>query len=147
MVALRDVGYEAGRTARIVSRYADGRFDRLPELAAGLLAERVDVIMARTTPAALAAKAATQTVLIVFYLSGDVVGSGLVSNLARPDGNVTGIGFEGREIAVKCLQYARELAPDAKRVALLAHPGIAPEINFHRDMLAAASQRARLLAA
>jgi putative tryptophan/tyrosine transport system substrate-binding protein len=87
---LRDLGYVEGRNLVIEHRYSEGKFERLPALAAELVALKVDVIVASSTPAALAAKQATRTLPIVFAAAGDPVASGLVSSLARPGGNVTG---------------------------------------------------------
>jgi putative ABC transport system substrate-binding protein len=91
---LRDLGYVEGRSVVIEYRYAEGKLERLPALAAELVTLKVDVIVAATgTPAALAAKRATRTVPIVFPAASDPVTSGLVTSLARPGGNVTGLSF------------------------------------------------------
>jgi putative ABC transport system substrate-binding protein len=132
--ALREAGYEEGRNLVVERRYADGKVERLPALAAELVRARVDVILAQTTPAALAAKRATSTVPIVIPTSGDAVGSGLVASLARPGGNVTGLQFLGPELAVKQLELLKETAPGVTRVGLLAHPRFPPEVTFLREM-------------
>src|SRR6059058_1632548 len=89
---LRDLGYVEGQNIVIEYRYAEGKAERLPDLAAELVSLKVDVIMAGGTPAPLAAKHATRTIPIVMAAAGDPVGSGLVASLARPGGNVTGLG-------------------------------------------------------
>lgn len=143
--ALAGLGYREGRDIVLVERYADGKLERLPPLARDLLREGVDVITTQTTPAALAAKGADSRVPIVNITSGDAVGSGLVPNLARPGGNVTGLSFLGVELAVKQMELLRELAPSVSHIGLLANPGIRPEQNFFREMeRAAASQGVRV---
>jgi putative ABC transport system substrate-binding protein len=136
--ALRDLGYRDGENMLLTERYADGKLERLPALARELIAERVSVVMTQTTPAALAAKAATSTVAIVIVTGGDAVGSGLVATLAKPGSNVTGLSFLGTELAVKQMEILKELAPSITRVGLLANPGIPPEITFFREMERAA---------
>src|SRR5262249_13506578 len=106
----------------IEHRGADNQLERLQTLAAELVRRRVAVIIAPGPPAAFAAKAATTTVPIVFQVAGDPVRLGLVSNLARPDGNLTGINFFAFELATKRLDFLRQLVPGAVRVALLINP-------------------------
>ena len=112
---LRDLGYVEGRNVAIEIRDADGKLERLPVLAAELVALKVDVILtAGGTRAALAAKQATTTVPIVFGVVGDPIAEGLVTSLAHPSGNITGMTFlVGPEIAGKQLQILREVAPAA----------------------------------
>ena len=136
--ALRDLGYREGHNIVLVERYAEGRLDRLPSLARDLSVAHVDVILTQTTPAALAAKDATSTVPIVNVTSGDAVGSGLVPNLARPGGNVTGLSFLGTELAVKQLEILKQIAPGVSRIGLLANAGIQPETGFFQEMERAA---------
>ena len=116
--ALRDLGYVEGQTIVVTQRWAEGRHERLPELAAELVRLRVDVILATQTPVALAAKQATRIIPIVMT-SADPVGSGLVDSLARPGGNITGLTFVLPEVDGKRLQLLKELAPNVARVAIL----------------------------
>jgi putative ABC transport system substrate-binding protein len=100
-------------------RYAEGKFERLPALATELVRLRVDLIVTVGTPAARAAKQATQTIPIVMAASGDAVGVGLVATLARPGGNVTGLSFLGRELGAKHLELLKATVPAMSRVAVL----------------------------
>jgi putative ABC transport system substrate-binding protein len=115
---LRDLGYVEGQTIVVTQRWAEGRHDRLPELAAELIRLRVDVILATQTPVALAAKQATSVIPIVMT-SADPVGSGLVDSLARPGGNITGLTFVLPEVDGERLQLLKELAPNVAPVAIL----------------------------
>ena len=118
---LKDTGYVEGENVTIVYHWAEN-FDRLSALAAELVRRRVAVIVTPTTPAAIAAKAATTTVPIVFATGYDPVASGLVASLARPGGNLTGINFFNNELATKQLELLRELVPAATRVSALVNP-------------------------
>src|SRR5262249_5850910 len=119
---LKEVGYGEGDNVTIEYRDADNQLDRLPALAADLERRRVAVIVALSPAAAFAAKAASTTVPIVFVVAGDPVRLGLVSNLARPDGRLTGFNFFAYELATKRLDLLRQLVPGALRVALLINP-------------------------
>jgi len=120
--ALRDLGYVEGRNVVIEYRDAEGKSERLPALAAELVALKVDVIVAAGTPAALAAKQATRTVPIVFAAVFDPVTSGLVSSLAHPGGHVTGLTVLGPGLAAKRLELLKEAVPNMSRVVFLWNP-------------------------
>jgi putative ABC transport system substrate-binding protein len=128
---LRTLGYVEGQNLVIEWRYAQGHDERLPGLAAQLVRLNVDLIVADTTLAVRAAMQATSTIPIVIAASADAVGGGLVSNLGRPGGNVTGNSLMLAETGVKRLQLLKEAAPKVSRVAVLWDPA-AP---FHRAML------------
>jgi putative ABC transport system substrate-binding protein len=117
--ALRELGWIEGKNIIWERRYAEDRLDRLPELAAELVRLKVDLIMAPGTLAPLAAKRATATIPIVMTAAGDPVGSGLVSSLARPGGNVTGISLMVPELGGKRLELLKDLLPRIARVAVL----------------------------
>jgi ABC-type uncharacterized transport system substrate-binding protein len=114
---LRDLGYVDGRSVVIEYRDAEGKYDRLPARAAELVALKVDVIVAADTPAALAAKQATRTLPIVFIGAGDPVTIGLVTSLARPGGNVTGLSLLAPELVGKRLELLKQAVPGVGRVA------------------------------
>ena len=116
---LRELGYVEGQTIAIEYRFADGRAEKLPGLAAELIGLKSDVIVAANPAAAVAAKQATSTVPIVFAVSGDPVAAGLVASLARPGGNVTGLASLGAELVGKQLELLREVVPKVSRVAVL----------------------------
>jgi putative ABC transport system substrate-binding protein len=119
---LRDFGYVEGRNVVIEYRDAEGKFERLPALAAELVALKVDVIVASGTLAALAAKHATSSIPIVFPTVGDPVTDGLVISLARPGGNVTGLSNLTPELVGKCLELLKEAIPGVSQVAILWQP-------------------------
>jgi len=116
---LRDLGYVEGRNILLEYRWAEGKPDRLPDLAAELVRMKVDLITSWSTPAALAARNATATIPIVFGGVGDPVRIGLVASLARPGGNATGVSMLAEELSAKRLELLRETVPRAMRVAML----------------------------
>ena len=120
---LRELGWVEGQNIVIDYRFAAGRFDWLPDLAAELVRLKVDLIVATTTPAAAAAKNATATIPIVMVSVGDPVGLRLIASLAHPGGNVTGQAFSvGTEVFGKQLELLKEVVPTVRRVAILSNP-------------------------
>ena len=120
---LRDLGYIEGKNVQLEVRWGEGRLERLPLLAAELVALKVDVIVAVSSPSVMAAKQATQTIPIVMPLSSDPVGDGLVKSLARPGGNITGLSLMTPDVGAKRLQLLKEVFPKlARPVAVLWNP-------------------------
>jgi putative ABC transport system substrate-binding protein len=119
---LRDLGYVERKNIVIEFRWAEGKSERLPDLAAELARSKVDVLVTGGTPAILAAKQATTTIPIVMTGSGDAVASGLVASLARPGGNVTGSTDSVPELMAKVLELLKEIMPRTRRVAVLVVP-------------------------
>jgi len=119
---LAEAGFIEGRNVAIEYRWAEDQNDRLPALAADLVRNQVTVIVAAGTPATLAAKAATSTIPIVFYIGVDPIEAGLVTSLARPGGNITGVTTLNAEVVPKRLQLVHELEPTATVIALLVNP-------------------------
>ena len=142
---LRELGYVEGKNITLVFPSAEVTPERVPHLAAELVRLKVDVIVAGTTPAALAAKQATKTIPIVAATMADPVGDGLVASLARPGGNITGSTFLGPELVPKRLELLKDAIPGTSRVAALWHPGAYSEPTM-RDMLKEIETAARALA-
>jgi putative tryptophan/tyrosine transport system substrate-binding protein len=122
---LRELGWIEGRNVAIEVRWAQGRSDRIAEIAAELVRLKVDVILTHTTPPALAAKQATSVNPIVFATAGDPVGTGVVASLARPGGNVTGLSSQATDTVGKRLELLREVVSSLRRLAILANVGSA----------------------
>jgi ABC-type uncharacterized transport system substrate-binding protein len=135
---LKETGYVEGQNVAIEYRWADNQYDRLPALAADLVRRRVAMILASSTPAALAAKAATATIPIVFGTGGDPIALGLVASFNRPGGNLTGIAVLAAELAPKRLQLLRELIPNVSLFGVLADPAFPPTRSTIADLQMAA---------
>jgi len=120
---LRELGYKEGQNLEIEYRSSDGRDERFPGLAGELVRLKVDLILTRGTPAALAAKSATRTIPVVMAASGEPVGSGIVASLGRPGGNVTGLSSALTEVYAKRVELLRELLPRLARVAAIFNMG------------------------
>ena len=146
---LNEAGFVEGRNIAIEYRWAEGHYERLPALSADLVSRQVTVIAAISgTPAALAAKAATTRIPIVFAIGGDPVAPGLVTNLSRPGGNITGVSFYTSPVVTKRLELARELAPQGTTIALLVNPDNPPSVtegNTLQDAAAALGQPIEIL--
>jgi len=119
---LRELGYIEGQNMTLELRFAGGRVDALPELAADLVAQKVDVLVTPSTQLSLAAKKATSTIPIVFATVADPVGAGLVANFAHPGGNITGLASISAEISGKRLELLKIVTPQTSRVAVLYNP-------------------------
>ena len=135
---LREHGYVEGQNIGFEYRYAEGRADRLPALAAELVRLKVDVIVTESNVAALAARRATGTIPIVMAIAGDPVKAGVVGSLARPGGNVTGLTLMHPELSGKRLQLLKEAVPKIGLVAVIWNPGDPAAVDFLRDTDAAA---------
>src|SRR5262245_39703805 len=135
---LKDTGYVEGENVGIEYRWADNQIGRLPELAAELVRQRVAVIVAGGPPAALAGKAATTTIPVVFGVGDDPVKIGLVVSLALPGGNLTGVNFFSSELAAKRLELLRQMVPAAAHIALLVDPNFTSTEFLVRDVETAA---------
>ena len=142
---LREMGYVEGKNFTLEYRSAEGKFDRLPALAAELIRLNVDVIVTQGTPAAAAAKNATSTIPIIVSGGTDPVATGLVSSLARPGGNITGVTIMNEELAGKRLELLKETSPKVSRIGVLwnsANPGAA--VVFKQTQSAAQELRLSL---
>jgi putative ABC transport system substrate-binding protein len=120
---LQALGYAEGKDVTYEGRWSEGRNERLPELAAELIARKVDLMVALGGPAAVAAKQASATIPVVVVGAGDLVETGLVASLARPGGNVTGVNDPAAVLSAKRLEFLKEVVPTAKRVAVLWNAG------------------------
>jgi putative ABC transport system substrate-binding protein len=138
--ALAEAGYIEGRSVAIEYRYAEGQYDRLPELAVDLVRRKVSVIVATANPnAARAARAATATIPILFLVSNDPVKLGLVASLSQPGGNATGVNFLMTEIVAKRLGLLRELLPAAERFGVIVNPNSSTTEATVQELTAAGS--------
>jgi putative tryptophan/tyrosine transport system substrate-binding protein len=137
---LKDTGYVEGENVAIVYRFAENQDERLPALAAELVSRQVAVIVAGGVAAAFAAKAATTTIPIVFNTGGDPIKLGLVTNLSRPGGNITGVNILTSELAGKRLELLRVLVPQAARVAVLVNPANVAAIETQLKDIGAAAR-------
>ena len=134
--ALHEAGWVSGRNLAIEYRSADGQYSRLPALVEDVLRLKPQVILAGQTPTTRAIRAATTTIPVVMVGHGDPVRYGLVTNLARPDGNVTGTAFLVNEIGIKLLELLKEAVPSAVRIAFFVNPdnpGARPLLEAARD--------------
>jgi putative ABC transport system substrate-binding protein len=137
---LNEMGFVEGRNIGIEYRWAEGHYERLPELAVDLVRRQVAVIAAISgTPAALAAKAATTTIPIVFAIGGDPVAPGLVTNLSHPGGNITGVSFYTAPVVTKRLELARELVPPGTMIGVFVNPDNPPSVTEAKTLQAAAA--------
>jgi putative tryptophan/tyrosine transport system substrate-binding protein len=133
---LRALGYLEGRDTILETRWAEGKPERLSDLATELAGLKLDAIVAFTTPAAIAARKATTTIPIIFLYVGDPVGTGIVPSLARPGGNATGISLLATELAAKRLEILLEIAPNTSRIAMLwndSNPGMVLRARESQD--------------
>ena len=131
-LGLRDFGYIEGTTVNVEYRWADGRYERLPGLAAELVRSQVDLIVTHGTPGSLAAKRATTTIPIVMASIGDPVAVGIVTKLVRPGGNITGQSFFNPELRAKRIELLKEVMPRLSRVAVILNadnPATGPELQ------------------
>jgi putative tryptophan/tyrosine transport system substrate-binding protein len=131
---LRELGWVEGRTIAIEIRWAEGRVPRYAEIAAEFVRMKVDVLVTSATPAGLALKNATSTIPIVVATMGDPLGTGLIANLARPGGNVTGLSVQSAELGSKRLGLLREMVPGLTRLAIMTNPGAPNSVNELREV-------------
>ncbi len=143
---LNESGYAEGRDLRIEYRWAEGRYDRLPAMATDLVRSGVSVLVATGgEPVALAAKAASSTIPVVFIIAGDPVKIGLIASLNRPGGNVTGVSLLATQLEAKLLEVAHELVPDAAVIAFLVNPNNPIAESATRDLQVSADTLSRKL--
>jgi ABC-type uncharacterized transport system substrate-binding protein len=135
---LRELGYIEGQNVTVEYRFARGQVERLPELAGELVRLKLDAVVAPATPASVAAKQATSTIPIVFAGVADAVGAGLISNLARPGGNVTGLTSISAELGGKRLELLKGVVPNTSRVAVLHNPADPSNMLLLKELQAAA---------
>jgi putative tryptophan/tyrosine transport system substrate-binding protein len=138
---LRELGYVDGKNIALELRWAEGKPDRLADLAAELVRLRVDVLMAAGNESISALKEATQTIPIVMVVAGDPVGTGLVRSLARPGGNVTGLSNLGEELSVKWVEFLKEAVPRINRVGVLLVRNAPAHAAYWREIQVAAQRR------
>ncbi len=127
-LGMRELGYIEGRTVETEYLYADGHFDRLPDLAAKLVEHKVDLIITASTPAIIAVKRATEKIPVVFAASSDPISTGVVASLARPGGNITGLSLMASDLSAKRLELIHTLVPRMSNIAVLwdsSNPGMA----------------------
>ena len=139
-LGMRALGYIEGRTVETEYLYANGHFDRLPDLAATLVEHKVDLIVTGATPAIIAAKRATEKIPIVFAASSDPISTGVIASLARPGGNITGLSLMASDLSAKRLELIHTLVPSVSKIAVLwdsSNPGMALRV---RETRAAAEQ-------
>jgi putative tryptophan/tyrosine transport system substrate-binding protein len=142
-LGMRELGYIEGRTVETEYLYADGHFDRLPDLAAKLVEHKVDLIVTASTPAIIAAKRATEKIPVVFAASSDPISSGIVASLANPGGNITGLSLMASDLSAKRLELLHTLVPDVSHIAVLwdsSNPGMALRVRETR----AAAEKSRI---
>ena len=135
---LNETGYVEGQNVAIEYRWADGQYDRLPVLATDLVRRRVTVMAATSTPAALAAKAATSAIPIVFTTAADPIAVGLVDSLSRPSGNVTGVNSYLSDLGAKRLELLRQLVPNDAVIGMLVNPNYPDAESQAKDVKEAA---------
>jgi putative ABC transport system substrate-binding protein len=136
---LRELNWIEGRSITIEYRWADGRTDHAAEIFADFVRRKVDIIVTHPTPLALAAKRATSHIPIVFAVAGDPVGTGLVTSLARPGGNVTGLSLQITDTVSKRIELLREVVPGLRRLATMANTGNPIAVLEMRDVQAVAA--------
>ena len=137
---LKEAGFVEGRNIAIEYRWAEGHYERLPGLAGDLVRRGVSVLAAISgTPAALAAKAATSTIPVVFAVGGDPVAAGLISDLSHPGGNITGVSFYTAPVVTKRLEVARELAPVGSTIGVVINPDNPPSVTEGKTLQKAAA--------